>query len=219
MGKKGYVFLTIFFLISTAVFAKDLRAGIEAGTSFSSFIGPTVTYDASLVGVSWNGYLTDTNLTAGVFLDCFITDDLSAELNTSYVRKGSNPTNTVLGDQVHQNIFFDYLEFSLLPKFHFPEFSGLKTAIYVGPSIGFMLDNSKHIYDSSDSIDNTVNNLTVYNSEDYCANFGGEVGFENLFLDFKYQLGLSNVFKKNDGTPLTQVQNQLFAIMLGYYFF
>ncbi len=220
MKKQTLIFAIAFFGTSSFLFAQGLRLGVEAGPSFTNFVGQQGKSVTS-VGLTWDGYQIDTGFTGGLFVDWFLFNNFSIEPEVSFVQKGSNPQSTINNSSVNDTsssvYSLNYLEFSLFPMYHFP-LLGFTANVFGGPSIGFLLSNQIHFFDSQNSINVTLNNYTGINNLDYGLNLGCGVELGHFLLNLKYQLGLANIENPNPGSGgLLPVQNQMLTLTAGYY--
>ena len=109
-----------------------------------------------------------------------------------------------------------YLNIPVMAKFYATE----KFSIEAGPQIGFLLSAKSKFDETEDGI--TVSGDTdvkdSFESIDFGVNFGAGYDFtENLNVGLRYNLGLSNIAKTEDGDD-TEIKNSVFSLSVGYKF-
>ena len=105
------------------------------------------------------------------------------------------------------NIDLSYLNIPVLTKFNINS----NVNFVVGPQIGFLVMAKS---------DNLGDVKQLYNTVDFGFDFGGGVSFDDLIIDLRYNMGLSDV-------PLNKIlvygsgtssKNSVFQLSLGYKF-
>ena len=204
------------FLMTPALQAQGtsfgLRAGINSATvDISDGSGLTVEPD-SRIGID-----------IAAVLNLGITDAFSVQPELHFIQKGYMFEFDFFGDKVEQDVTLNYVEVPILAKYAFGSetFMGFVEA---GPSVGFGLNGNVKTSDGQMEEEEDIN----FGSEEdelkaldigvaFGAGVGVPVGPGQLFLDVRYQLGLSNI-SNEEGTEATEFKNKGLSAGLGFLF-
>ncbi len=169
--------------------------GINSGITISDLWGDDV-----------GGTTVRAGYTGGLFLNYRVNQHFSIQPEANFTMKYSQADRGVLGEGMKTDYDLGYLEIPVLFKAHLPNTSAVTPNIYAGPALAFKL------YGEADGQDLK----SRHNSVDFALAFGGGIDvFRTLHLDFRYTLGLVDVF---DVPTDPEARNGTFSIALGYGF-
>jgi len=202
---KRYTAITVclFLAITTAGAASaqavhqpnPLTWGITSGITISDLWGDDV-----------GGTTVRAGYTGGLFANYRLHPNFSIQPEAMFTMKYSQVDKGVLGEGTKTDYDLGYLEFPVLLKVHIPNTSNVTPNIYAGPALSFKL------FGEADGNDLK----SRHNSVDFGLAFGGGLDiFRTLHLDFRYTLGLVDVF---DVPADPEARNGTFSIALGYGF-
>ncbi|MCR9288087.1 MAG: PorT family protein [Bacteroidetes bacterium] len=199
---RNFTFIFAFILIATTSQAQinfGLRAGINLANQAFEQDGLTIEPDANL------------GLTVGVLADIGISDNLSIQPEIDFIQKGMQLEFEFFGETTKSKQTWNYVEIPVLVKYKFGT-DAVKAAVMAGPSFGYALS-------AKDETDGVETDLDFDDNDgvkrgDFGLNVGGMVGFGNLFIDLRYQIGLANIADDSDVT----VNNKGFIIAVGCMF-
>lgn len=208
MKTKGLIFLGILGLITTTVNAQ-LKFGIKEGLNFST---------QSELGMLWDNNDMKTGFTLGAIFDFRFQNALSIQTELNYKTEGlAYETNENLSNQtINRN--YDYFNIPLLVKGRFNEQLGLPekwfVSFYVGPYYSYLRTAESEVKENGITTVSDYENES--NESDLGLIFGGELtrifNKGELFLDLRYEMGLSDVSKDDD------IKNKVIGLGIGYRF-
>ncbi len=198
---KISLFLTFIFLSHLPVSALTIdEDGFIGGGVVSKFKGNTITNDQNDMKVSFFG---------SYFINHFINDSLSVQVELSIKQQGSNLTYEMRSFNgmltVEESITLTYVEIPLLLKLPYLSSDRTKLQIYGGPFIGYLLkSNRSGSFVSSGATLITDDNFSgqIPNTEkiQYGFTFGNDFrlqsGKHNFFIVIRYSFYLSKIFKE-----------------------
>jgi hypothetical protein len=200
--------------VSPALAQKEspLRFGVKLGMNISDFRGNDVGWKADLI--DWK-----VGFCGGAFMSYAVNDWFTLEPELLYSMKGMK-----LGFLTFNGLTFslDYIEIPVLAMAKIPVKPNFKPFVYAGPVVGFNVRSkiSSNILDTDIDID-----LSDYVSgTEFSLALGGGlnvfVGGQEFVLDFRYEPGLTGVFKDavdKQGESL-KWYNDTISILVGYAF-
>ena len=195
MAMKKVLFTLIVSFFSVTLFAQSF--GVRAGINIAN------------VNIKSQGFSikpsTNIGLNAGVFANFKLAVNVSLQPELAY--SGMGYKVDLSGVSGTENT--SYITLPLLVKFKVPE-TGL--GIYAGPQYGLLISaKDKSDGQTQDAKDN-------YKSSDVAAVFGAEYALDfGLFFSARYQAGLSNVAKTDQGDNTT-VKNNSVTLLVGFKF-
>lgn len=201
--KKIILTVAAVFALSFAN-AQETKFGAKVALNIASLTGD-VEDASSLVGFQIGG-----------FVEFKISDKFAIQPELMYSAQGVKQSYSEAGYSYDSDYKLSYLNVPVMAKFYAtPKFS-----LEFGPQIGFLL-SAKADYTG------TGGGVTISESEDikdnlesvdFGLNFGAGYDFtENLTAGLRYNLGLSNVAKTEDGDD-EEIKNSVFSISVGYKF-
>lgn len=187
-----------------SVSAQETKFGVKAGVNLSTLTGDAE--DAkSLVGFHVGG-----------FAEFKLTDKFSIQPEILYSTQGAKSEGSGLGFSFEDKTHLSYLNIPVMAKYYVAE----KFSLEAGPQIGFLLSAKAKSEGSFDgeSFSEDVDVKDGYESIDFGVNFGAGYDFtENLSVGLRYNLGLSNIAKVEDGENY-KINNSVFSVSVGYKF-
>ena len=166
-----------------------LRLGLTGGASTSSVGGSSVT----LGNWKWGGV-------AGAFGQYFLARETYIGLDANWVQKGGS--KVALSDGELQDLDLEYIELPLTIGYR-QSFSGWESNLYVGLALSFQISCAVKGVASNNSVDcDDTSGLAPKKTTDWSIPFGlgfyRNLGGSLLGLDFRYLLGLSDVFESSN---------------------
>lgn len=202
--KAKLIFLSLLavMFLSTNVFSQGvkLRIGPEVGINIASL---SQTPDFS--------YTTRTGLIVGANLDMGFGQYISVMPGLKFVMEGGGGSDGAGGSFA---VKLNYLQIPVMLKVTFP-LTEVKPYLLAGPVLAInMSANQDNTPQGGTSTTTDVSNSV--SGTDFDITFGGGVGFKvtpkvDLFVQFGYMLGLSNILKNNTATTLKNNGIQLTA--------
>lgn len=147
---------------------------------------------------------------AGAFAEYQISDFFGVAGELLYSGQGSKDSYTDESGKydVKQNL--DYLNVPVLAKLYIAE--GL--SLDLGPQFGFLL--SAKLKGEEDGVDVSVDNKDAYNGFDLSAGMGLTYNIGQFMIQGRYNLGLTDVMKNNEGDD--KYKNNVIQFGVGYRF-
>jgi long-subunit fatty acid transport protein len=183
-----------------SVSAQETRFGVKAGANLSTFGGDAE--DAkSLVGFQVGG-----------FAEIKLTDKFAIQPEVLFSTQGAKEEGSDLFGSYENKVTLGYLNIPVMAKYYVAE----KFSVEAGPQIGFLLSAKSKFEAGGESEKTDVKD--AYESIDFGVNFGAGYDFtENLSVGLRYNLGLSNIAKTEDGEDF-KMNNSVFSLSVGYKF-
>jgi hypothetical protein len=185
MKLKTTLLALLFIFTAAGIYAQpSLQLGVEGGLNIANVsITPSQTSNSR------------TGLIIGGVLDIGITRSIGVTTGLRYIMKGFQVTNggATFTDKLN------YLEVPALLKVKFP-LTEVKPYLIGGPVLGIRVAASEE--QSNGQQTNDVDASSAFESIDFGLLFGGGLDFNiatktDLFVQFGYSLGLSNIYKLN----------------------
>ncbi|QGK77039.1 porin family protein [Flavobacterium sp. SLB02] len=187
-----------------SVSAQETRFGVKAGANLSTFTGD-VDDAKSLVGFHVGG-----------FAEIKLTDKFAIQPEILFSTQGSKQEGSDLFGSYENKVNVSYLNIPVMAKYYVAE----KFSLEAGPQIGFLL-SAKSKYEETVDGEKYSEDIDVkdgFESIDFGVNFGAGYDFtENLSVGLRYNLGLSNINKNEEGDN-AKVKNSVFSLSVGYKF-
>lgn len=214
-------------LLAAAAAAPAARAG---ATRFGLKAGITVT-NAYDVAEGWDDALDwRTGLTAGIFVNHAINENLSIQPELLYTQKGFGSTLLDEGDWFESDVILslDYFELPVLAKYSFSPGKRLRPMIYAGPGFAYCFGSDLEL--TAWILSGTVDFSSVTHTTDFLGIVG--TGFDyvmdkgTITLDARFTWGFTNVIVSGDfeidGSTETIDEDDFkdygLSVMLGYTF-
>ena len=169
--------------------AQQVRLGLTGGATTTSVGGSSVT----LGNWKWGGV-------AGAFGQYFLARQTYIGLDANWVQKGGEQVAVDGGE--FQDLNLEYIELPLTIGYR-QQFDGWESNLYIGLAVSFQLSCKVQGSSSSSSVDcDDALNLASKNTTDWSIPFGlgfyRDLGGSLLGIDFRYMLGLSDVFENSN---------------------
>ncbi len=177
-------FVTMFS--ATAVNAQNFKFGAKGGINFANLTGDDVDADM-LVGFH-----------LGVTAEYTFNEKIGIQPELLFSAQGAKAD----GEDFKAKL--NYLNLPVMLKYHVTKGFNLQ----MGPQVGFLLDSKLEGNGDEGDADE------IFKTVDFGVNFGLGYQFnENIFIEGRYNLGLSDIVKE-DG----KAKNSVFQISVGYMF-
>ena len=182
--------------------AQEAKFGVKGGLNIANlnFSGDGAPSTSSLVGFHIGG-----------FTEIKVSDKFFIQPEVMYSTQGAK--FKMSEDGLTLNSFkLGYINLPVMAKYYVAE----KFNLELGPQIGFLTSAKANASASGTTVD--VDVKKAFESIDFGLNFGAAYDFtEKVSAGFRYNLGLSNIAKTEDGDNET-VKNSLFSLSVGYKF-
>jgi hypothetical protein len=161
----------------------NMMFGVKAGLNMANLSGDDVSNTKIKMGV------------IGGAFGCYnINEIFAVQLELLYTMKGAGIDIPV----IDASIKADYFEIPLLLKVNMPTEGKIKPSIYAGPAIGFLMSAKAEAMGAS------VDIKDYFKSTNFGIVAGAGVGYEMekslIFLEARYEVGLTTIAKENAGT-------------------
>lgn len=206
---KKIILSTLLVLAFGFTYAQKAQFGIKGGLNSSNFSGDTEGADLkSRVGFN-----------AGVFAAIKLSEKITLQPEILFSTQGAEIQN--VETDVNGVIYTADVKFNLsyinIPVM-FKSYVGDKFNLEAGPQIGFLTsaETSTKIDGYSQTFDEDAKDF--FESVDFGLNFGAGYDFtKNVSAGVRYNLGLSNIFKTEEGDD-SKTQSSVFSLSVGYKF-
>lgn len=211
------ILLSAILIASCLVNAQELKFGAKLGLNISNFSGD-LTDAKSLIGAQLGG-----------FAEIKITDKFAVQPELLFSMQGSktsySETDVNYSYSENSKNKLNYLNIPVLAKLYISE----KFALLAGPQFGLLMsakkdfDISETISGVNDTYSESIDAKNFYKSVAMSFNLGTTYSItENIFVDARYNLGLSNISKnytdENGDAISTNIKNNLIQFSVGYKF-
>ncbi len=196
--------LTLVLLFAMTANLAYSQIGVRAGVNIATQSVDKGDDCGSLIG-----------LNLGLLYELVLTDNLSIQPEIHFIQKGSMVDIHGWAGSVEVSTRLNYLELAVMGKFNILDI-GRHGGLYLGltPYLGYGLNGVTKFDDESESEDIDFDDDEI-NRMDYGVGFGVGASYGRLFLDVRYNLGLSNF----DNSALDiDIKNRGILIGLGYKF-
>ncbi|WP_044206027.1 porin family protein [Flammeovirga sp. OC4] len=170
---KTLLLITILYCTQANLFAQsqDTQGGFKAG------------FNSSTIGGDSEGVKSKLGFHIGAFLKLRASNYVYIQPEAIFSMQGANASE---GDM---KINYNYVNFPLLVKIY-P--TGEKLSLLVGPQIGFLVSAKAKINGEKVDLSNELKR------SDYALAFGVGYDFNRIYLDLRYNAGLSNTPRNSD---------------------
>ncbi|HOO59965.1 MAG TPA: porin family protein [Candidatus Mcinerneyibacteriales bacterium] len=196
---KRVVFLIFAVLLVAGMMqASDMRFGAKAGLTLGN-----INKDVEDLGFpSGIDKKMRMGMTFGAMLHMPLSDNTVFMGEGAYIQKGV--TFDASGDEMTMK--FDYIQFDALVKYLFsPNFG-----FYAGPGMGFVM-TAEEVWDGG-----SFDLKDEVSSTEFSLNFGGQfMATENIVIDARYNMGMSDIPKEDDDFDL---RSRTISFTVGYLF-
>ena len=201
----------VFFIAVLAVFgvtatqAQEVRLGAKGGVNFSSFAGDG--FDA------FDDPEGRTSFHIGAFAEIPLSERFSIQPEVLYSGQGFDLVSREGADDTEVQL--DYINVPVMAKVYLIE--GLYAE--AGPQIGFNVKNEIDSDPDDAGSGEIAINEDAINDIDFSVGVGAGYRFNNgLFLNARYNFGLTDVFNNEDLLIDSDAKNSVFAVSAGYSF-
>ncbi len=194
--KKTVLFLVALVVSMTSAFSQ-VSGGLKAGMNLANTLSSEDGWDTDMV----IGYHV------GAFIDLSISESFSIQPELILSAQGSKSTYNDGGTDIEQKLKFSYLNIPILAKVKFANVFN----IHAGPQFGFLMNGKMEVEDISLDMKDDLETLDMA----IAAGVGVDLPM-GLTLAARYNLGLSDIAKENDGD---KIKNGVFQLSVGYTLF
>ncbi|RFN58056.1 porin family protein [Marixanthomonas ophiurae] len=195
--------LTVFGV--TATQAQEVRLGAKGGLNFSSFSGDG--FDA------FDDPEGRTSFHIGAFAEIPLSERFSIQPEVLYSGQGFDLISREGADDTEVQL--DYINVPVMAKVYIVE--GLYAE--AGPQIGFNVKSEIDSDPDDEGSGDIAIDEDIINDVDFSVGVGAGYQFNNgLFLNARYNFGLSDVFNNEDLLIDSDAKNSVFAVSAGYSF-
>ncbi|PVX49944.1 outer membrane protein with beta-barrel domain [Balneicella halophila] len=187
--KKIFLVVVAVAFFATQGIAQDFNFGVKGGVNFTNLTGDDVDADMK------------TKFNLGVLAEFMVNEQFSIQPEVLYSAQGADEDNTELT--------LDYITVPVMFKYYVaPGFS-----LQAGPQVGFLVNDD---YEASlGDVSVSPDTDDVFKTVDFGLNFGlGYKFYNNIFVDARYNLGLTEVFDEGD----VDAKNSVIQFSVGYMF-
>jgi Outer membrane protein beta-barrel domain len=212
-------------MTSQAQITLGLRGGVNVATYHYKSDGRLAAIGLTLTQPDSWMILT----TAGVPIEMGFSPLFALQAELNFIQKGQqrNFDQTSQNERVvgYTKQIINWLEIPILAKIRFGSNIGVGGGFFFGPSIGYGIDGKIKQSLTATSNGNTLaiaeqNKLDFKKDKqskiDFGLNLGGEAHYGGIFLDVRYQFGLTNMIAYVDDTLGITAQTRGFALSAGY---
>ena len=206
---KKIILSTLLLLAFGFTYAQKAQFGLKGGLNSSTFVGDTEGMDfKSRIGFN-----------IGAFAAIELSEKITLQPEILFSTQGAEAENVeafVNGSIYTGDVKFNlsYINIPVMFKYYVAD----KFNLEAGPQIGFL--TSAETSTTLDGFDQTVDQdaKDYFESVDFGFNLGAGYDFtKNVSAGIRYNIGLSNVLKKQQGDN-SESQNSVFSISMGYKF-
>jgi Outer membrane protein beta-barrel domain len=226
--KKFLPTILFFCLFLSASFSQtQLQMGVRGGINLATY---HYTFSPSFpAGSTFKQPGNATLLTVGIPVEVSFGNSFALQAEFNFIQKGLKSHT----EQVLQGVSFvsdnslkvNWLEIPILAKFRFGSQRDFGGGLFVGPSVGYGINGrSKFSFISSalpsgNSGDNAIDfKKDGHSRVDLALNLGAEINYGGIFLDTRYQLGLTNMVTTNNSSASNSfsAKTQGITLTVGY---
>ena len=225
------IFMCVFLIGTTS--RAQVTMGIRAGVNVASY---AFDFGSSIPANQQPNVNSITGLTVGIPVEIMISKRFAIQAELNYIQKGFGSKSTSSGSSGGTTFSFssegknviDWLELPILAKAKFGSANGVGW-LFFGPSFGYGLSGK-----GTGTSTSTINGVTKTSTEtstldfkrdghsrlDIGVNIGGELTYSNFFFDARYQLGVTNMFREDDGSSNKDIKGTTrgLGLSVGYRF-
>jgi hypothetical protein len=178
--------------------AQDTRFGIKGGLSFYKVAGDfSIDFMGSSLSESFDTG-TKMGFHGGIFMEKPLNQFLSIQPEVNFIQKGSRESDD-FGDDIDSffgafeddGVTMSYIDVPLLLKVNIPLGENLTPFLSAGGYLGYLLGAEVEFEGSTEDISNDVKDIS------YGLLFGAGVNFGFIFVEARYDHGMSNLFEND----------------------
>ena len=217
--KKLLVIFVALFVVSSIIYAKEIKGGVKAGINIANFSGD----DADPESGSGVDKTSRIGIVAGGFVAIPLNDQFSLQPELLLSMKGAVYEASGTGWTVDSTMKLTYIEIPVLAKLNILSEGSVKPSVFLGPSIGIKasakMKSEITVNGVSESAEEDMEDVK---SLDLGLAFGGgidiEAGTGKITLDARYTMGLTSIDKAESGETAADIKNSVISIMAVYCF-
>lgn len=211
MKKTFQITFFLCLLLSAMPTQAQMTAGLRAGVNLATY---NFTYGSSVPASSKPEQPDNvTLLTIGVPVQMLFSEHFGLQMELNFIQKGFRQTTDITFSTTRfvsdGKVIVNWLELPVLAKARFGSDVGIGGGLFFGPSIGYGLSGKSKSttttttgsVSTTTSSDETLNFKEDEHSRvDLALNMGGEVNYGGIFLDIRYQIGLTNMITDSNSS-------------------
>jgi hypothetical protein len=224
---KNFIQAVLFFCLTMGATTSQaqLTVGFRAGVNISDY---KFSFGSS-TGISDPNTTKIPLLNLGIPFEISLSKLFAVQAELNFIQKGFKvhnefvlQTTSSVGDN---QLTVNWIELPVLAKLKFGDPSDISGGIFFGPSVGFGIrGNTKTTTtvtqagkSTTTTDDKSLNFKDDKHSQfDFGLNFGGDVQYKSVFLDLRYQLGLTNMITDAPAASDISAKTRGISITLGY---
>lgn len=190
--------------------AQETRFGAKAGLNIASISGASEA--KSKIGAN-----------VGAFAEIKISDKFAVQPELLFSMQGAKASSSesfgAYTFSVEESTSLSYINIPVMAKYFVTE----QLSLQAGPQLGILVSVENKSDTTSNFPGSTPKSTSStskdgYNTTDFGLNFGAGYDItEDIFVDFRYNLGLTNL-NKNSGTGINDIKNRVISLNFGYKF-
>ncbi len=199
---KKLILLAVFAVVSASAFAQ-LSYGLKGGLNLASLSNKDL--------VTENGKMKP-SIYVGGFAEYRFSSFIAGSVELVYSRQGiSDSFDDEDFGSVKDRMRLNYLNLPILAKIYL---IGDQLSLDLGPQVGFMLNAKEWM--KADGETGTEDQTDLFKTVDVSAAMGLSYNIGNIILQGRYNLGLTDIVKDNDGDK--KFKNGVIQLGVGYRF-
>lgn len=208
--KRLFLAVAVLALGAATSWSLPLSFGIKAGVSVSKFTGSDAKALADNLSDSLASVKSKTDLTGGLFLSLGVGGAWAIQPEMLYVRKGTS----IHAANATGDVNLDYLDVPVLLRLNLlPAKSPVVPFVFAGPSINF------NVRSKLTGPGGTLDYKDYTKGTDVGFVLGGGIASGKFSLDARYEFGLSNPLKAQEGGFTPSIHNGTLYVLAGYKLF
>jgi hypothetical protein len=207
----------VMLLAVSPLFAEGMMFGVKAGLNM-----------ANVTGSDAEGASMKMGMVGGAYMSYELSKMFVIQPELLYTMKGAKEKSVEeiggVNVDIETSMKLNYLEIPLLFKVNFPTEGKIKPCLYAGPAFGILISAKAKAKASAEdaSAEAEVDIKDLVKSTDFGIIAGAGVGYEMekgmLFLEGRYEIGLTTIDNPPAGVIAGDVKNSVISIMVGYGF-
>lgn len=206
---KKFFSLVVVLMLSALSFAQT-----ETGRFF---FAPKVGYNAASMTSKPDHYTSKLGLAVGVEVGYQMTDQLAFTVDALYSGQGMECEYDTYWDPIipthyENKVYLDYFNIPILANYYIVKGLAIKAGIQPGILVSAKSKEKGTFHNETEETDIKDN----ANSIDFSIPVGLSYEWNNIILDARYNIGITNVNKSGKGFDNKDNKNSVFQLTLGY---
>lgn len=226
MKKTFQITFFLCLLLSAITAHAQMTAGLRAGVNLATY---NFNFGSNVPASAQNQPKNATLLTIGVPFQMMFGEHFGLQMELNFIQKGFRQTTDITLSTTRfvsdGKIIVNWLELPVLAKARFGSDVGIGGGLFFGPSVGYGLSGKSKstTTTTTGSVSTTTSNDESLNFKDddhsrvdLALNMGGEVNYGGIFLDVRYQIGLTNMVTGTSNSDDISVRTRGLGVTAGY---